>query len=188
MMTGNKGGGDIELRNIMPGETVIIPRRRTSQVGATHLMVSLTPAEALTHLLPGHAGVGAGVVGLLTNVLAVLVWVITSRPHRGVTGRGDGQLLTFTAAYSTMIIWVSGAGLPRLEATVHIIDVGPEPVSVRSVTVTPVIPLNALIPAHHTPPTLSVVARVRVGRAVIRPHSPQHQQQDYRGQDPHTRH
>ena len=52
--------------------TVYIPRR-TSQVGSTHLMISLTPAEALTHLLPGHAGVRAGVVGLASKVLAVLV-------------------------------------------------------------------------------------------------------------------
>ena len=72
MMTGNKGGGDIELYDIMPVDTITI-RRRTFQVGATHLIVSLTPAEAPTHLLPGHAGVGAGVVGLATNVLAVLV-------------------------------------------------------------------------------------------------------------------
>ena len=73
MMTCNKGGGNIELSNsIMPGDTVII-RRRTSQFGATHLMVSLTLADAPTHLLPGHTGVGAGVVGLDTNVLAVLV-------------------------------------------------------------------------------------------------------------------
>ena len=72
MMTGNKGGGDIELCNIKIGETVTIPKR-TSQVGATHLMVSLTPADAPTHLLPGHTGVGAGVVGLVTDVLAVLV-------------------------------------------------------------------------------------------------------------------
>ena len=55
----------------MPG-TVIIPRR-TSQVGATHLMVSLTPADAPTHLIPGHAGVRAGVVGLAIKVLAVLI-------------------------------------------------------------------------------------------------------------------
>ena len=63
---------------------------RTSQVGATHLMVSLTLADTLTHLIPGHAGVMAGVVGLMTNVLAVLVGVITLRPHRSVTGRGLG--------------------------------------------------------------------------------------------------
>ena len=72
MMTGNKGGGDIELCDVMIGGTVIISRR-TSQVGATLLMVSLTPAEAPTHLLPGHAGVGAGVVRLVTDVLTVLV-------------------------------------------------------------------------------------------------------------------
>ena len=72
MMSGNKGGGDIEFCEIKPGVAVIIPRR-TSQIRATHLMVSLTPAEAPTHLLPGHAGVGAGIVGLASNVLAVLV-------------------------------------------------------------------------------------------------------------------
>ena len=64
-MTGNEGGGDIELFDNSRG--------RTSQIRAAHLMFSLTLTEAPTHLLPGHAGVGAGVVGLATNVLAVLV-------------------------------------------------------------------------------------------------------------------
>ena len=101
MMTWNEGGGDIELCDIMPEVTVCV-LRRTSQVGATHLMVSLTPADAPTHLLPGHARVGAGVVGLLTNVLAVLVGVITPWLYCGVTGRGHGHLPTFITDYTSI--------------------------------------------------------------------------------------
>ena len=176
MMTCNKGGGDIEFCNVMPGVFFISIPRRTSQIRATHLMVSLTPAVTPTHLLPGHAGVGAGIVGLVTNVLAVLICVITSRPHRGVTGRGYGQLPTFIAASITTR--VSGAGLPRLEAAVLIIKVGPDVVSVRS-AVTVVISPDALIPAHGPVPLVSVVTGVGVGGAVTRPHSSLHQQRDY---------
>ena len=170
MMTGNKGGGDIELCDIMQDAGCTIGRR-TSQVGAAHLMVSLTPAETLTHLLPGHADVAAGVVGPETNVLAVLVGVKTPRPHRGVTGRGHGQLPTFTAA--SMTIRVPGAGIPGLEAALLIIGGG-----TRS-AVTVVTQPDALIPAHYHPPTLSVVTGVGVGRAVTRPHSLQDQQRNY---------
>ena len=172
MMTGNKGGGDIELCDTMHGVTSII-LRRTSQVGSTHLMVSLTPADAPTHLLPGHAGVGAGVVGLLTNVLAVFVGVITLRPHLGVTGRGLGQLLTFTAMSKTIL--VCDAGLPRLKAAVLITGSHMEVVSVRS-AVTAANQPDALIPAHDPP---RVRAGVGVGGALTRPNSSQHQQWDY---------
>ena len=170
MMSGNKGGGDIKLFDNTRG--------RTSQVGAAHLMVSLTPAEAPTHLLPGHAGVGAGVVGLWTEVLAVLVRVITPRPRPSVTGRGHGHLPTLTAASNTTR--VNGAGLPGLEAAVLIIPVGVEVVSVRSAKTMVTTPPDALIPAHDHLPTLSVVTSVGVGGAVTRPQSSQHQQQrDY---------
>ena len=142
-------------------------------------MVSLTQAEAPTHLLPGHAGVGAGVVGLWTNVLAVLVRIITSRHRRGVTGRGLGHLLTFTAAWNTTR--VSGAGIPGLEATVHIRGVG---LDVARSAVTPN-PADALIPAHASV-TLRrgrrgpVFSGVRVGGAGTRLHSSQQQQRwDY---------
>ena len=169
MMTGNKGGGDIE----------VCDTRRTYQVGATHLMVSLTPAEALTHLLPGHAGVGAGVVGLVTNVYAVLVGVITSRPRGGVTGRGLGHPLTFTADYIT--IQVSGAGLPGIKAAllifIIVVVVG---VAVVAAVTYVILPDNALIPAH-SPILLSVVAGVEVevgGKTA--PNSSHHQhQRDY---------
>ena len=42
-------------------------------MGAAHLMVSLAMTDSPAHGLPVHAGVCAGVVGLLTNVLAVLI-------------------------------------------------------------------------------------------------------------------
>ena len=174
MMTRLKGGGVIDLCDVIPDGIVII-LRRTSQVGATHLMVSLTPADAPTHLLPGHAGVGAGVVGLVTNVLAVLVGVITPWPHRGVTGRGLGQLPTFTAASPTITICAAAAGLPGLEAAVLISGVGPELASVRSAE-TEVTQPDAQITAHGLP---RVVADVRVGGAFTSPHSSQNQQWDY---------
>ena len=128
MMTGNKGGGDIELCDIMPGDIIIFVNfiGRTSQVGAAHMMISLTPAEAPTHLLPGHAGVGAGVLRHVANILTVLVGVITSRPYRGVTGRGLGKLPTFIAAYNFAPSAASGAGIPGPEAAVLISEEGLE--------------------------------------------------------------
>ena len=134
-------------------------------------MVSLTPADAPTHLLPGHAGVIAGVVGRVTNELAVLVGVITLRPRRGVTCRGLGHLPTFTADSTT--IPVSCAAITRIEAALLIIvsGVGPEPVSVRSAGTEVTPPGDTLIPAHGLIP---VVAGVRVGGAVTRPHISQH--------------
>ena len=174
-MIGNKRGGDIELCDIMPGVITVMLPRRTSQVGATNLMVSLTPADAQTHLVPGHAGVGAGVVGLASNVLAMFVGVITPRPFRGFTGRGHGLPPTFNA-YSILIVHV--AGLPGLEAALLISGVWVEVVVVSS-AVTGVTPSDALIPAHGPPLTPCVVAIVRVGGAVTRPRSSKHQQQDY---------
>ena len=52
--------------------TIIIPRR-TSEIWAAHLMVSLTMTDTPAHGLPVHAGVRAGVVGVLTNDQAVLI-------------------------------------------------------------------------------------------------------------------
>ena len=78
-MARDKGGGDIVSCNIIMTVikhriTVTIPiPRRTSEIGATHLSVSLTMTDAMTHGLPGHAGVWAGVVGLVTKVLTVLI-------------------------------------------------------------------------------------------------------------------
>ena len=167
---------------------------RTSQVGATLLMVSLTPADAPTHLLPGHAGVGAGVVGPASNVLAVLVGVITLLPrYRGVTGKGQGQLPTLIAESISL---PSVAALPGLEAAVlisvvglelniSVTVVGRELFSFKSAVTVGILP-DALIPTHdHI--LISVAAGVGVGGAVTRPHSSQHQQQCYyRDQDPHT--
>ena len=159
-------------------------------MGAAHLMVSLTMTDAPTHGLPGHAGVGAGVVGLVTNVQAVLVGIITL--HCGVTVRGYGQLPTFSAVSPK--ITVQGAALPA--AVGLIIQAGSDFVRsasrVRS-AVTPVSPADALIPAHLS---LSVVAGVgavgvaedcRVNR-VSRPHCHHQHQHGYCGQDLHAQH
>ena len=114
---------------------------RTYEIGAAHLMVTLTVTDAPTHGLPGHAGVGASVVGLLTNVLAVLVGIIALHSHRGVTGRGLGQLPTLTA--DSILIRVQGAALP---AAVVIIKDGLDCVG-SAVTFVPIL-VDALIPAH----------------------------------------
>ena len=127
-------------------------------MGAAHLMVSLTMTDASTHGLPGHAGVGAGVVGLATNVLAVLVGIITT--HRDVTLRGLGQPPTLSAASST--IRVQGAALPT--AVWLIIKEGIE--SVRSAVT--VVSLNALIPAHGSPPCVAAGVGVAGDRRVTR--------------------
>ena len=123
-------------------------------------MVTLTMTDAPTHGLPGHAGVGTCVVRLVTNVLAVLVGIIT--PHRDVTGRGLGQLPTLSAAYIT--IRAQGAALP---AAVLITIVGPD--YVRSAVTVGLLHIEALIPAHGSP--LSVVAGVagdcRVTRVAV---------------------
>ena len=106
-------------------------------MGTTHLMVSLTITDAPTHGLPGHAGVGAGVVGLATNVQAVLVRIIT--PHRDVTERGLGQLPTFTA--DSLTIQAQGAALPAAVLIIEGID------SVRSAVTVILLHVVALIPA-----------------------------------------
>ena len=46
---------------------------RTSEVWAAHFMVTLTPAHTSAHVQHGDTGVGAGVVGLVTNILTVLI-------------------------------------------------------------------------------------------------------------------
>ena len=99
---------------------------RTFQIGATRLSVSLTPADTLTHLLLGHAGVRAGVVGLETNVQAVLVGVMTHRPHRGVTWSGHGLSPTLTADNRTESPGHRGAVPPGREAAVLVSLPGPD--------------------------------------------------------------
>ena len=106
-------------------------------------MVSLTPTDAPTHLLPGHAGVRAGVVRPLTNDQAVLGGIITTLSHRGVTGkgRGLGQLPTLTAVSST--IRIQGAALPAAVALSIIVDF----VDCFRSAVTPA-STSAQVPAH----------------------------------------
>ena len=142
-------------------------------------MVTLTMTDAPTHGLPGHAGVGAGVVGLMADVLAVLVGIIT--PHRCVTRRGHGQLPTLSADSTT--IFVQGAALPA--AVLIIIIVGLD--CVRSAVAVCIL-VDALIPTQDS--TRIVVAGVGVAgdrgvTRVFRPHCHQ-QQQGYCGLDLHT--
>ena len=124
-------------------------------------MVSLTMTDAPTHGLPGHAGVGAGVVGLFTNDQAVLVGIIT--PHRDVTWRRLGQLPTLSAASITTR--VQGAALPA--AVGRIIREGID--SVRSAVTVVLLPVEALIPAHGSlPPSVGAGVGVAGDRRVTR--------------------
>ena len=133
-------------------------------MGATHLMISLTMTDAPTHGLPGHAGVGAGVVGLVTNGQTVLVRIIATHSHCGVTWRGLGQLPTFSIFPAAVVFIIVGIDF-----------------SVRS-AVTGSTPAYALIPAHGS---LSVVAGVIVpegrGRGVTQVSRPQSHKQQQRG-------
>ena len=142
MMARYKGGGEFEFFHVI---TAIFKMHcRTSEVGATHLMVSLTPADAPAHVTQGHAGVRAGVVDLLTNVLAVLVGVITFE-HRAVTGSCHGQSSSFTAGCTYTISPLS-AGLPGWKAAVLVSLHGLE--AIRSaLTVSPIV--DIFVPAFY---------------------------------------
>ena len=117
-------------------------------------MVSLTPADSPTHLLPGHAGVGAGVVGLATNVLAVLVGVVTSHSGRTITRSGNGQHRTLNAhSINRFLVTAS----PWRKAALHILI--ERLYCVRSAVTWKTL-IEAQIPAHDL---ISVVAGIRVG-------------------------
>ena len=76
IMVGDKKGSKIVFCDIMPESFImfiIMISRRTSEVWAAHLMVTLTPAHTLAHVPPGDTDVGAGVMGLATNILTVLI-------------------------------------------------------------------------------------------------------------------
>ena len=77
MMAGDKKGCEIVFCDTMPVIILIIIIRRTSEVWAAHFMVTLTPAHTLAHFIPGDTGVGAGVVGLVTKILTVLIGIVT---------------------------------------------------------------------------------------------------------------
>ena len=85
-------------------------------------MVTLTPADTLAHVLPGDTGVGvgAGVVGVFTNILTVLIRIVTLQGSIGVvTVRGHGQIPTFTADTNITLPHVLlGAAPPRWDAAV----------------------------------------------------------------------
>ena len=124
-------------------------------------MVTLAMTDAPTHGLPGHTGFGAGVVGLVTNDQAVLVGIIATHSHRGVTGRGHGQLPTLSAVsfnpfaplpfmnIADRNISAQGAAFPAAVNIIFVVIEGPEGVSdIVSSAVTVVIPADAQIPTH----------------------------------------
>ena len=71
MMAGDERGCDIVSCEIMIHFIPIFTR--TSEVWAAHFMVTLTPTNTSAHVPPGDTGVGAGVMGLVTNILTVLI-------------------------------------------------------------------------------------------------------------------
>ena len=148
----------------------LIILRRTSEIRATHLTVSLTIADTPAHGLPGHTGVGASVVGLGTNDQAVLIRIVALRSHCDVTWRGHGQRPTFTADAITS---PQGAAL---RAAVPVFIVGPDSdrlaVTVSGPKSESILLANALISAHLSRFPPSVVAGVGVAGdcGVNRPH------------------
>ena len=119
--------------------------------------VTLKPPDTLAHVKPGDRGEGVGVVGLSSNNLTVLIWIVTLQGSIGVvTLRGHGQVPTFTA--DTITPWLTGAAPPGWDATVPV-PVGPE--WLRGSAMTKGTAVNALIPALHILPII-VVAGVRV--------------------------
>ena len=67
---------------------------------ATLLIILPAPVDTPAHVLPGDACVGAGVVRAETNILTVLIGVVTlEAPITVVTVRGHGKLPTFTAEH-----------------------------------------------------------------------------------------
>ena len=122
MMAGDKRGCEI----VFCGFDAI--QSRTSEVWAAHFMVTLTPAHTSAHVQHGDTGVGAGVVGLVTKILTVLIGIVTLKGSIGVvTESGHGQRPTFTAETITrVVIRFPGAATPGWDAAELIIIPGPE--------------------------------------------------------------
>ena len=187
MMAGDKRGCEIVFCDIIP-----IITTSTSEVWAAHFMVTLTPAHTLAHVLPVDTGKRAGVVGLETKILTVLIWIVTLQGSINVvTVSGHGQLPTFTAFTIITIDRPSlhlGAVPSRWNAAVLMFIVGAE--WVRWSTMTPGKPGKTLIPA---PLIDVVVAGVRVAgdvKIVTRvscSHFPNHQHdKHYHSHNLHT--
>ena len=85
--------------------------KSTSELWATLLEIRPAPVHAPAHVIKhGDTGVWASVVRVVTNILTVLVGVITLEAAvTVVTVRGHGQLPTLTA--DTITIPLAGAGL-----------------------------------------------------------------------------
>ena len=85
-------------------EAEFIVTVKTSELWAALLDIRPAPVHAPAHVIKdGDTGVWAGVVREVTNILTVLVGVITLEDAVTiVTVRGHGQLPTFTADTSTI--------------------------------------------------------------------------------------
>ena len=120
---------------------------------------------------------GATEVGLATEILAILVCVVTGQVAIGVlTSRGHGQRPTFIA---DCIAHITGAASPGREAAVLVSELGPECL-ISTLTVT--IRTDALVPASRIVPiVIAGVGPLNVRQIVPRvpgPHSPRQQHRD----------
>ena len=117
-MAGDKSEMEIVLFDFMQEIIIIKSIRRTSEVWAAHFMVTLTPADTSAHVIPGDTGVGAGVVGEFTNILTVLIRIVTLQGSIGVvTVNGHGQRSTFIAEHIACLApLLPGAASPGWDA------------------------------------------------------------------------
>ena len=116
-------------------------------------MIALTPAHSAAHFLPRDAGLGASEVGMVTDLIAHLVRVVTRQGAGGVFAwTGHGLSPTFTAdciIYCISVIvspGIPGAAPPRREAAVLVSELGLERLT-SALTVTLV--GETLVPASH---------------------------------------
>ena len=102
-------------------------RIRTSEVRAAHFMVAITPADTSAHVTHRNPNVWAGVVVLGSNILTVLIRIVTLQSSIGVVAaRGHRQLPTFTAESISWQPRLLGAASPRWDAAVLIREAGLE--------------------------------------------------------------
>ena len=117
-------------------------------------MIPLTPAHSAAHVQPVDARVGASEVGLGTDILAILVRVVTGQDGGGVyTGTGHGLSPTFRADCITLTIPVPGlrgTAPPGWEAAVLVSVLGLECLIPALAVNT--IPKDALVPTSRYPP------------------------------------
>ena len=122
-MAGDERECKIVLCDLKTETSLIYIIRRTSEVWTAHLMVTLTPADTSAHFIPEDTGVGAGEVGIITNILTVLIRIVTLQGSIGVfTVNGHVQLPTSTAEHIACLApLLPGAAPPGWDAALLLI-------------------------------------------------------------------